>query len=60
MSITLTFVVLGCGTNFGGIEVLVFVVPFKTLTLMKSLCEGVWVLDLWGWEDREGIGTDVL
>ena len=60
MFITLAFVALSCGTNSGGIRALIFIISFKTFTLMSSLCEGVWVLDLWGWEDGEGLGTEVL
>jgi len=60
MFITLAFVALGCRTIFEGIRVLVSVASSRLLPLMSSLCEGVWVLDLWGLEGREGLGTEVL
>jgi len=58
VSVTLTFVALDCGTNFGGIWALFSVVPFKILILDVILYEGVWVLDLLGWEDGEGLDTE--
>ena len=46
MSIILTFVALGCGTNLGEFKALVLVVPFKTLAHDVVPSEGVWVLNL--------------
>jgi len=47
MSITLAFVALGCGTNYGEIMALVSIVPFKTLTLD--------VIPMW-----RGLGTRLM
>ena len=60
MSITLAFVTLSYGTNLEELGPLFLLSRSKLLPLMSSLCEGVWVLDLRGWEDGEGLGTEVL
>jgi len=61
VSVTLAFVALGYGTNFGGIVGSLFLLSCsRLLLLMSSLCDGVWVLDLLGWEDGEGLDTEIL
>ena len=60
MSVTLSFVAFGYGTNFRKLETLVFIVPFKTLALVSFLCGEVWVLDLLGWGDEECLDIEAL
>ena len=61
MPITLAFVAFDCGTNFRKLGDLIFVVPFKILSLDAILlCEEVWVLDLLGWRDGEDLDTETL
>ena len=58
MPIISTFVTLNCGTNFGELGALVFVVPFKALALESFLCKRFLALDLLGRGDGEGLSTE--
>ena len=52
MSMTLTFVALSCEQTLEELGTLFLLSGSRLLPLMSSLCEGVWVLDLWGWEEK--------
>jgi len=48
VSVTLAFVALGCGTNFGGLGTLVSVVSFKILVLCHPYVKGFVYYTYWG------------